>query len=261
MMSKIVLTEQLGEAVVFGGAVLGGGGGGDVASGLENARLAIRLGNPVLISLDELDDEDLVVTASAVGAPAAKDKLVRPVDHIRAMEIVIEQCKGKIAGIIANENGAGSGVNGWIQAAVLGLPMVDAPANGRAHPTGLMGAMGLHRIKDYLSIQSAVGGNTDLDLHLEMIARGRLAVTANPTGCGPGRRPGCRQPGSGSCILSEKKCGSRSHVAGHAHRPGHSIGRQQWSPNRSSDHRLGGRGPYRLSRRGDHTSTGNKGRL
>jgi DUF917 family protein len=179
LMSKILLSEQIGEAVVFGGAVLGGGGGGDVASGLENARLAVRLGNPVLVSLDELDDEDLVVTASAVGAPAAKDKLVRPVDHIRAMEMVIDQYEKKIAGIIANENGAGSGVNGWIQAAALGLPMVDAPANGRAHPTGLMGAMGLHRIKDYLSIQSAVGGNPDLDRHLEMIARGRLAVTAN----------------------------------------------------------------------------------
>jgi DUF917 family protein len=178
-MSKILLDEQMGEAVVFGGAVLGGGGGGDVASGLENARLAVRLGNPVLISLDELDDEDLVVTDSAVGAPAAKAKLVRPVDHIRAMEMVIDQCEEKIAGIIANEHGATSGVNGWIQAAALDLPMVDAPANGRAHPTGLMGAMGLHRIKDYLSIQSAVGGNPDLDLHLEMIARGRLTVTAN----------------------------------------------------------------------------------
>jgi len=182
-MSKILLDEQIGEAVVYGGAVLGGGGGGDIAGGLENARLAVRLGDPVLVSLEELDDECLVVTASAVGAPAARNKFVRPVDHIRAMERLIDRCecqrKQKIAGIIANENGAGSGVNGWIQAAALDLPMVDAPANGRAHPTGLMGAMGLHREKEYLSIQSAVGGNPALDLHLEMIAQGRLAVTAN----------------------------------------------------------------------------------
>ncbi len=178
-MSKILLDEHMGEAIVFGGAVLGGGGGGHIAGGLDDARLAVRLGSPVLISLEELDDEDQVITASAVGAPAAKDKLVRPVDHIRAMERVINQYSGNIVGIIANENGAGSGVNGWIQAAVLGLPMVDAPANGRAHPTGLMGAMGLHREKDYLSIQSAVGGNPYLDLHLEMITQGRLTVTAN----------------------------------------------------------------------------------
>jgi DUF917 family protein len=78
----------------------------------------------------------------------------------------------KLAGIIPNENGAGFGVNGWIQAAALNLPMVDAPANGRAHPTGLMGAMGLHRQINYHSIQSAVGGNPDLDLYLEMTCQG-----------------------------------------------------------------------------------------
>ena len=173
----------MAEAIVLGGAVLGGGGGGDVAGGLRNAQLAVRMGSPVLISLDELDDEAPVITASAVGAPAAKDKMVRPIDHIRAldqiMDLVGDRQGKKLAGIIPNENGAGSGVNGWIQAAALNLPMVDAPANGRAHPTGLMGAMGLHRQKDYHSIQSAVGGNPDLDLYVEMICQGKLAVTAN----------------------------------------------------------------------------------
>ena len=132
-----------------------------------------------MLSLDELDDEDQVITASAVGAPAAKDKFVRPVDHIRAMEMVIDLFPQPLAGIIPNENGAGSGVNGWIQAAVLDLPMVDAPTNGRAHPTGLMGAMGLHRVPDYHSIQAAVGGNPDLGLDLGMVAQGRLQATAN----------------------------------------------------------------------------------
>jgi DUF917 family protein len=182
-MSKIKLTEAMAEAIVLGGAVLGGGGGGDVAGGLRNAQLAVRMGSPVLISLDELDDEAPVITASAVGAPAAKDKMVRPIDHIQAldqiMDLIGDRQGKKMAGIIPNENGAGSGVNGWIQAAALNLPVVDAPANGRAHPTGLMGAMGLHRQKDYHSIQSAVGGNPDLDLYLEMICQGKLAVTAN----------------------------------------------------------------------------------
>ena len=182
-MSKIKLDETMAEAIVFGGAVLGGGGGGDVVGGLKNAQLAVRMGSPVLISLDELDDEAPVITASAVGAPAAKTKMVRPVDHIRALDqlssLINDQQRVKLAGIIPNENGAGSGVNGWIQAAALNLPMVDAPANGRAHPTGLMGAMGLHRERDYHSIQSAVGGNPDLDLYVEMIAQGKIVVTAN----------------------------------------------------------------------------------
>ena len=89
-MSKIKLTEAMAEAIVFGGAVLGGGGGGDVAGGLRNAQLAVQMGSPVLISLDELDDEAPVITASAVGAPAAKKKMVRPVDHIRALDQIMD---------------------------------------------------------------------------------------------------------------------------------------------------------------------------
>jgi len=178
-MSKIQLTAELAEAVVLGGAVLGGGGGGDLAGGLGNARLAVSLGSPVLVSLDELDDEAQVVTASAVGAPAARDKYVRPVDHLRALEMVIDHFPHPLSGIIPNENGAASGVNGWIQAALLDLPMVDSPANGRAHPTGLMGAMGLHQVPGYHSIQSAVGGNPALGLDLAMVAQGRLTATAN----------------------------------------------------------------------------------
>jgi DUF917 family protein len=54
--------------------------------GLKNAQLAVRMGSPVLISLDELDDDAPVITASAVGVPAAIDKMVRPVDHIRALD-------------------------------------------------------------------------------------------------------------------------------------------------------------------------------
>jgi len=178
-MSKTILTEKLARAIVIGGAVLGGGGGGSMDGGLENALLAINLGDPIMVSLDELDDNDTIITASAVGAPAAKDKMVRPVDHIRAMELVFKQLPKIPSGFIANENGGGSGVNGWIQAAITGLPVVDAPANGRAHPTGLMGAMGLNRLSDYQSCQSAVGGNPALGLHLEMVIQGRLITNAN----------------------------------------------------------------------------------
>jgi DUF917 family protein len=178
-MGKTMLDERLAEAVVLGGAVLGGGGGGEIEDGLERARLAVRLGSPVLISLDDLDDEDLVVTASAVGASAAKERYVRPVDHIKSTEMILHARPTKLAGVIANENGAGSGVNGWLQGAALDLPIVDAPANGRSHPTGLMGAMGLHRIEGYRSIQSAVGGNPAKGRHLEMWVEGDLRVAAN----------------------------------------------------------------------------------
>jgi DUF917 family protein len=178
-MRAMRLDTRLAEAAVLGGAVLGGGGGGDIEDGLERATLAVRLGSPVLMTLDDLDDDDLVVTASAVGAPAAAERFVRPVDHIRALELLLETRPVELAGIIANENGASSGVNGWLQAAAMGIPMIDAPANGRAHPTGLMGAMGIHRIEGYISVQSAAGGNPETGRYLEMVAQGNLEVTAN----------------------------------------------------------------------------------
>ena len=168
-----------GEAAVLGGAVLGGGGGGSIKAGMHNAQVAVDLGTPTLATLDELAEKDLVITSSGVGAPAAKEKMVRPVDHIRALELFRQMGGGEIAGIICNENGSCSGVNGWIESAASGLPVVDAPANGRAHPTGLMGAMGLNRVKGYLSRQTAAGGNPEIGRYLEVTARGSLTHTAN----------------------------------------------------------------------------------
>ena len=178
-MEIVRLDLEAGEAVVWGGAVLGGGGGGSIDGGLANAKLAVSLGTPTMVPLDQLDDEALIITASAVGAPAAKDKMVRPVDHIRALNLFRDHDSRELAGIIPNENGAGSGVNGWIESAASGLPLVDAPCNGRAHPTGLMGAMGLHRVKDYLSRQTAAGGNPELGMYLEAAVQGSLQHTAN----------------------------------------------------------------------------------
>lgn len=178
-MAKIRLDDHYAEAAVLGGAVLGGGGGGSIAEGFERAKMAVRLGSPVLVSLDELEEGDLVVTASVVGAPAATEKFVRPIHHIRTTEMLLSKRSIKLSGVIANENGAGSGVNGWLQAAAMGIPVVDAPANGRAHPTGLMGAMGLHRVEGYVSIQAAAGGNPETGCYVEMVAEGGLSACAN----------------------------------------------------------------------------------
>jgi DUF917 family protein len=178
-MSKVILTEVHAEAAVYGGAVLGGGGGGNIPGGLYRAKLAVQWGSPVLVSIDSLDDDAILVTASVVGAPAAKQRFIRPKDHIKSLELLLDAKPYELSGIIANENGASSGINGWLQAAAMDLPMVDAPCNGRAHPSGLMGAMGVNRIEGYRSIQTAVGGNPATNRYLEVVAEGRLETTAN----------------------------------------------------------------------------------
>ncbi|PLS14651.1 hypothetical protein CVD28_26735 [Bacillus sp. M6-12] len=157
-MAKIKLDEKTVEYAVYGGAVLGGGGGGWIEDGLQIGRLAFEIGQPELLTVDELQDEDLLVTVSLVGAPAAKDKYVKPIHYAKALEILSAKIGKPIQGIITNENGAGTTVNGWFQSAVTGIPIIDIPCNGRAHPTGSMGSMNLSELSDYVSHQAAVGG-------------------------------------------------------------------------------------------------------
>ncbi|MCL6625315.1 MAG: DUF917 family protein [Alicyclobacillus shizuokensis] len=152
------LTAQDVTYAVLGGSVLGGGGGGWPDEGKVVGNLSIEIGDPKLVSLDELDDDALLVTVALVGAPAAKDKYVKPVHYVRALQLLQSRLRRPIAGIITNENGSGTTVNGWLQAATLGIAVVDAPCNGRAYPTGAMGSVGLHRVADHTSIQAAVGG-------------------------------------------------------------------------------------------------------
>jgi uncharacterized protein len=157
-MAKIDLDKKIVEYAVYGGAILGGGGGGWIEDGLQIGRLALDVGQPKLLTVDELSDEDLLVTASMVGAPAAKDKFVKPFHYSRALEILSQKIGKPIQGIITNENGAGTTVNGWFQSAVTGIPVIDIPCNGRAHPTGSMGSMNLSEQENYVSHQAAVGG-------------------------------------------------------------------------------------------------------
>jgi DUF917 family protein len=159
--------RQFLEWLVLGGAVLGGGGGGSLADGRRLADAALDLGQPRLVSLDALADDDLVVTVSAVGAPADVERHVEPSDHVDALERLRALVPAPMAGVISSENGAASSVNGFVQSAATGVPVVDAPADGRAHPTGIMGSMGLDAVPGYRSRQVALGGDP---------ARGRRIV-------------------------------------------------------------------------------------
>ena len=177
-MSKLVLTQEHVEAALIGGCFLGGGGGGSMEKGRALAEKALEAGTLTMISADEIDDGSILLTSSAVGAPAAKDAYAAPATATRVVELLERVGVGKPGGLITNENGGGSTFNGWLPAAASGLPFVDLPCNGRAHPTGVMGSMGLHRDKNYLSYQAAAGGNPDKGLYLESIFMGSMDSAA-----------------------------------------------------------------------------------
>jgi DUF917 family protein len=165
---------ETAEALVHGGAILGGGGGGSMASGLETAHLALSLGSPEIVSISDLSPESLVVTVSAVGAPAAKEKYVKPMDFVHCVQMVMNVLDRPLGGLIQNEMGGFASANGLIQSAVLGVPLIDAPCNGRAHPFALMGSLGLHKKEGYHSIQAACGGDPFTGRKLEILTQGRI---------------------------------------------------------------------------------------
>jgi DUF917 family protein len=178
-----VLNEEILEAAVAGGSFYGGGGGGSPELGMRLGKMALemkRAGDSpsgsglTLVDLDDLPEDAVLLTVSAVGSPAGKGYHAGAEEYARAVRFFCEKTGLKVSGLIANECGGLATVNGWIQSAGTGLPVVDAPCNGRAHPTGIMGSMGLHRVKGYESIQAVVGGSREEGTYLEVLIHGSL---------------------------------------------------------------------------------------
>lgn len=168
------LSKEMLKYALVGGTILGGGGGGSMEQGRISGDVALAYGNVNLLDISEIDESTLIVTASSVGAPAAIDKFALPKDYIRTIEILQNNTGLKLGGIITNENGGSATINGWIQASVLGLPLIDAPCNGRAHPTGTMGGMGLNNVPGFISYQAYAGGNPELGNRIEGFVSGDL---------------------------------------------------------------------------------------
>lgn len=177
-MAKLKLNLELLEAAVLGGCVLGGGGGGAMSKGYGAAKVGLEKGEIYLIDPSDLEDDAYLINVSNVGAPSATNSYVAIEDYGKAIEMVSKAMNTEIKGIITNEAGGSATVNGWLQSALLGIPVVDAPCNGRAHPTGTMGSMGLHKDLEYISYQAAIGGKKEQGRHIEMVASGNLARVA-----------------------------------------------------------------------------------
>ena len=167
------IDEKIVDYASLGGSFLGGGGGGSIDEGRLIGKLAVKMGRPKLIDIDDLPEHASIITVSAVGAPASQSKHTDPMDYVKAVEILKKEGV-QADGIITSENGGFATLNGWLQSAVLNIPIIDAPCNGRAHPLGLMGSMGLHKIKNYISKQAAAGGDPREERYLEVYTSGSL---------------------------------------------------------------------------------------
>jgi len=176
--SRFDLNAEVLEYMVLGGVFYGGGGGGSPETGRTVGRQALDIGHPHMVALEDLPDDVLLLTVSAVGAPAGEGAHAGPDEYVRAVRLFEQFTGKKVGGFIANECGGIATVNGWVQSAATGLPVVDAPCNGRAHPTGAMGSMGLNKVEGYISEQVAVGGRGADGFNLEVFVQGSVEGAA-----------------------------------------------------------------------------------
>jgi hypothetical protein len=179
-MAKLELTMELLEDALLGASVLGGGEAGSADEAKELGELALKIGGPVLVDLEDVDPDGIVVTCATVTCPhQMKAPFASPRAHVRSIELLLESGLERPAGLIPNECGESGIVNGWLEAAILGIPLVDAPCNGRAHPTPEMGSMGLHLVENYRAVQSFAGGNPARNTYIEGILRGNVKTVSS----------------------------------------------------------------------------------
>ena len=174
------ITDEWVKHVSVGGAVLGGGGGGSLDEGIEFGELAVEYGSPEIVPVSALDPTDVVLTVSGVGAPAATESHVDPADHVRAVDLAVNRLASEgitVGALMTNEMGGFAAVNGLLQSTVTGLPLVDAACNGRAHPTGPMGSIGL--AQDETVLQVGVGGEPGTERRHEIIVEAHLESAAS----------------------------------------------------------------------------------
>jgi uncharacterized protein len=166
-------------ALVYGGAVLGGGGGGSLAAGLEAVREALEAGVPRIVSIDRIRDDATLATLSIVGSVGKSQNASfgRP-DFRRAIELFEPFANRSIGGYIASEVGPLAVTYGLLDSARTGIPVVDAPSDGRAHPLFAMGSLGLHRRPRYATATVAVGGRVGSANYVELAIRANVSNAA-----------------------------------------------------------------------------------
>lgn len=163
--------------LVYGGAVLGGGGGGSLATGLQSARDILAAGVPRVIALSAVPDEAILATLSAVGG-AGETAPARPTHFAHALSLFAAFTHQAVDGYLASEVGPCAVTHGMRESINTGVPVVDAPANGRAHPLFAMGSLGAHLWPDEITATVAVGGVPGSSRHIEVAVRANVNTAA-----------------------------------------------------------------------------------
>ncbi len=155
--------------------MLGGGGGGSLSAGLGVVAQVLEAGVPRVVPISRMAPDGLLLTLSGVGSAAAG---LEEAHFSRAVEVFQRFAGRRIAGMIGSEVGPRAVTYGLLESARSGIPVVDAPANGRAHPFFTMGSLGLHRMPHVLGVTVAVGGAAGTAGYVELGLRANVERAA-----------------------------------------------------------------------------------
>ena len=121
----------------------------------------------------------MIATLSAVGSAGKTSGSGLEEAHFRrAIELFQRFANRNVGGYISSEVGPRAVTYGWCESARTGVPIVDAPANGRAHPLFLMGSFGLHKQHGYTPATVAVGGQETSANYAEIAIRTSVVSAA-----------------------------------------------------------------------------------
>ena len=142
--------EEL-EPLAIGVWILGAGGGGDPYHSYLNLRELYARGARVqLLDPMELADDARVAVVSAMGAPlVGEERLDDPQIAARAVQIMTEYLGEPFDAVMAVEIGGSNGLQPFMVAAVMDLPVVDADAMGRAFPEAQMTSFAIGGLQPY----------------------------------------------------------------------------------------------------------------
>lgn len=209
-----VLGLQDVEPAVAGGSIFACGGGGWAHHGRMLGQAAVSIGRPELVSMDEVPDDAWIATAAAIGAPGGlTDWEMLGVDYVRAVQLLQQALGEPIYGLIIGQNGMSSTLNAWLPAAMLGVKVIDAVGDIRAHPTGDMGSLGLANSPEPM-IQCAAGGKRANDAYIELTVRGATAkvspILRKAADMSGGFIASCRNPIRGAHVREHAALGGIS---------------------------------------------------
>ncbi len=220
-MGRILGLEDV-EAAIRGGSLYAAGGGGWADHGRLLGTAAVTIGQPELVSMDEVPDDAFIATAAAIGAPAGTTEWqMLGIDYVKSVQLLQDALGAPVYGLIIGQNGMSSTMNAWLPSALLGTKVVDAVGDIRAHPTGDMGSIGMAASPEE-TIQVAVGGHRASNSYMELVVRGATAkispILRKAADIAGGFIASCRNPVRASYVKKNAALGgiSRALELGHA---------------------------------------------